>query len=153
MYVIHIPQHKKHRRYVSISAELIRTITLLVLEGVFFLMKAHYVWTYLALHIMDLYLSQMATHSSILAWRIPWTEEPGGLQSTGSQRVGHDWATSLHFTSCYQKNSICTTCAGHIPFSSTNKTQPGPWAIKLELIVDLEEKEIVWSVRTGKEVL
>ena len=39
----------------------------------------------------------MATHSSILAWRIPWTEEPGGLQSTGSQRVGHDWATSLHF--------------------------------------------------------
>ena len=37
----------------------------------------------------------MATHSSILAWRIPWMEEPGGLQSTGSQRVGHDWATSL----------------------------------------------------------
>ena len=37
-------------------------------------------------------------HSSILAWWIPWTEEPGGLQSTGSQRVGHDWATSLHFT-------------------------------------------------------
>ena len=35
----------------------------------------------------------MATHSSILAWRIPWTEEPGGLQSIGSQRVGHDWAT------------------------------------------------------------
>ena len=37
----------------------------------------------------------MATHSSALAWRIPWTEEPGGLQSTGSQRVGHNWATSL----------------------------------------------------------
>ena len=35
----------------------------------------------------------LATHSSILAWRIPWTEEPGGLQSMGSQRVGHDWAT------------------------------------------------------------
>ena len=33
---------------------------------------------------------EMATHSSILAWRIPWMEEPGGLQSTGSQRVGHD---------------------------------------------------------------
>ena len=32
----------------------------------------------------------MATHSSILAWRIPWTEEPGGLQSMGSQRLGHD---------------------------------------------------------------
>ena len=37
----------------------------------------------------------MATHSSTLAWKIPWTEEPGGLQSMGSVRVGHDWATSL----------------------------------------------------------
>ena len=33
---------------------------------------------------------EMATHSSTLAWRIPWTEEPGGLQSRGWQRVGHD---------------------------------------------------------------
>ena len=37
----------------------------------------------------------MAPHSSTLAWRIPWTEEPGGLQSMGSLSVGHDWATSL----------------------------------------------------------
>ena len=37
----------------------------------------------------------MAPHSSTLAWKIPWTEEPGGLQSIGSRRVGHDWATSL----------------------------------------------------------
>ena len=36
---------------------------------------------------------EMATHSSILAWRISWTEEPGWLQSTGSQKVGHDWVT------------------------------------------------------------
>ena len=36
----------------------------------------------------------MATHSSILAWRSPWTEAPRGLQSTGLQRVGHDWATA-----------------------------------------------------------
>ena len=34
---------------------------------------------------------EMATHSTVLAWRIPWMEEPGGLQSRGSQRVGHDW--------------------------------------------------------------
>ena len=33
---------------------------------------------------------EMVTHSSLLAWKIPWTEEPGGLQCTGSQRVGHD---------------------------------------------------------------
>ena len=38
---------------------------------------------------------EMVTHSGILAWRIPWTEEPGRLQSTGSQRIGHDWVTSL----------------------------------------------------------
>ena len=36
----------------------------------------------------------IATHSNILAWRIPWTEEPGGLQSMGLQRVGHDWASN-----------------------------------------------------------
>ena len=37
----------------------------------------------------------MATHSSTLAWKIPWMEEPGSLQSMGSLRIGHDWATSL----------------------------------------------------------
>ena len=39
---------------------------------------------------------RMAIHSNILAWRIPWTEEPGRLLSTGSQRVGHDWVTNTH---------------------------------------------------------
>ena len=38
----------------------------------------------------------MAPYSSTLAWKIPWTEEPGGLQSVGSQRLGHDWVTSLY---------------------------------------------------------
>ena len=39
---------------------------------------------------------EIATHTSILAWRIPWIEEPGGLQSMGSQRVRHNWATNTH---------------------------------------------------------
>ena len=43
----------------------------------------------------DLLEKEMAPHSSILAWKIPWMEESGRLQSMGSQRVGHDWATSL----------------------------------------------------------
>ena len=44
----------------------------------------------------------MAPHSSTLAWKIPWTEEPGRLQSMGSLRVGHDWVTSLSlFTFMY----------------------------------------------------
>ena len=38
----------------------------------------------------------MATQSGILAWRSPWTEEPGGLQSMGSQTVRHGWATNTH---------------------------------------------------------
>ena len=47
----------------------------------------------------------MATHSSIFSWKIPWTEEPGGLQSMGPQRVGHDWAT---FTvTFFPKRSHC----------------------------------------------
>ena len=40
----------------------------------------------------------MATHSSIVAWEIPWTEEPGGLHFTGSQRVRHDWVTECAHT-------------------------------------------------------
>ena len=43
----------------------------------------------------DLLEKEMATHSSILAWKIPWMEEPGRLQSMGSQRVWHNWVTSL----------------------------------------------------------
>ena len=57
---------------------------------------------------------EMATHSSILAWRIPWMVEPGGLQSMGSQRVRYDWATSLSLYQfiglprwCSHKESAC----------------------------------------------
>ena len=58
----------------------------------------------------------MATHSSVLAWKIPWTGEPGRPQSMGSQRVRHDWATSLEcFQYCeYYEFSDCiyTWCIG-----------------------------------------
>ena len=50
---------------------------------------------------------EVATYSSTLAWKIPWTEEPDKLQSMGSQRVGHDWATSLSlFTFWFQFSSV-----------------------------------------------
>ena len=53
----------------------------------------------LSFHINCSYFSEkeMAPHSSTLAWKIPWTEEPGGLQSVGLLGVEHDWATSLSF--------------------------------------------------------
>ena len=52
---------------------------------------------------------EMATHSSFLAWRTPWTEEPGELQSTGSQRVRHDWATSLSLSNFEVCNVVLLT--------------------------------------------
>ena len=48
----------------------------------------------------------MAIHSSILAWRIPWTEEPGGLQSMWLQRVKHDWATNTEWVVALQNYSL-----------------------------------------------
>ena len=53
----------------------------------------------------------MAPHSSTLAWKIPWTEEPGGLQSTGSLRVGHDWATSLSLSCIGDRNGNPLQCS------------------------------------------
>ena len=49
---------------------------------------------------------EMVTPSSILPRRTPWTEEPGGLQSTGSQRVGHDWLSLSHTWSHLPPNSL-----------------------------------------------
>ena len=59
-------------------------------------------WTFVGKVMALLFniLSIMAPHSSILAWKIPWTEEPGRLQSMGSLRVGHDWTTSLSLFTC-----------------------------------------------------
>ena len=61
---------------------------------------------------------EMATHSSILAWNIPWMEEPGRLQSMGSQRVGHDWATSLHLSGASSSGFL------HVEFP-----QCSPWGV------------------------
>ena len=62
---------------------------------------------------------EMAIHSSILAWKFPWTEKPGRLQSMGSQRVGHDWVTyiSLSVYSCHLF-SLSSASIRAIPFLS-----------------------------------
>ena len=59
---------------------------------------------------------EMATHSSTLAWIIPWTEKPGRLQSMGLQRVRHDWATSRHF----KHDKIQSTIKVKSPSETTN---------------------------------
>ena len=59
---------------------------------------------------------EMATHSSTIAWKIPWTEEPGRLQSMGSQRVRHDWVTSLHFNVLFRASvSLWIFCLDDLP--------------------------------------
>ena len=69
----------------------------------------------------------MAAHSSTLAWKIPWTEEPGRLQSMGSRRVGPDWATSLslftfHFHAL-EKEMATHSCV--LAWSLPGTAQPG----------------------------
>ena len=59
--------------------------------------KLFIVWYINVNHLLSPTEKAMAPHSSTLAWKIPWTEEPGGLQSMGLLRVRHDWATSLSF--------------------------------------------------------
>ena len=54
----------------------------------------------------DLLEKEMATHSSILAWKIPWMEEPGRLQSMGSQRVGHDFTFCPTFGGIFPKSKF-----------------------------------------------
>ena len=71
---------------------------------------------------------EMATHSIILAWKIPWTEEPGGLQSKGSQRIRHDWETEhtcreVSMSQCLSRDSffICKRlelCTFPVTFSA-----------------------------------
>ena len=60
-------------------------------------MQETWVWSLGWEHPLE---EEMATLSSMLAWRIPWTEEPGGLQSMWSQRAGHEWVANIHTSIC-----------------------------------------------------
>ena len=63
----------------------------------------------------------MPTHSSILAWKIPWTEKPGGLQSVGSQGVGHDYSTKHSTAPNKVKFTICQPCHNKVTFACRKK--------------------------------
>ena len=66
----------------------------------------------------------MAPHSSTLAWKIPWTEEPGRLQSTGLLRVGHDWVTSLSLSCIGEGNGNPLQCS-----CLENPRDGGAWCV------------------------
>ena len=75
----------------------------------------------------------MATYSSILAWRIPWTKEPGRLQAMGLQRVGHDWVTNFHFhTLCETEDGI----QGRFHHQAKGRTYYAFLDIRIGFIID-----------------
>ena len=104
-------------------------------------------------------LGREATHSSILAWRIPWTEDPEGLQSIGSQRVGHDWSDGAHTHSYIytQKHThihiYITECAVHLKLTQhckpiifqLSKIRRTSWRKKLSSWATSEVQEFAWS--------
>ena len=67
----------------------------------------------------------MAPHSSILAWKIPWTEEPARLESMGSQRVGHDWATSLSLFHFHALEKEMATHSSVLAWRIPRTAEPG----------------------------
>ena len=85
----------------------------------------------------------MATHSSTLAWKIPWMEEPGRLQSMGSRRVGHHWATSLSlFTFMHWRRKLQPT-----PVFLPGESQ-GRWSLvgcRLWGRTELDTTEATWQ--------
>ena len=67
----------------------------------------------------------MATHSSTLAWKISWMEDPGRLQSMGSLRVGHDWATSLSPSHFHALEEEMATHSGVLAWRIPGTVGPG----------------------------
>ena len=82
---------------------------LVILLSDFKLTSRH--WSDLPVNMQIFLLLNYCCYSSTLAWKIPWTEEPGGLQSMGSLRVGHDWATSLSLSCIGEGNGNPLQCS------------------------------------------
>ena len=104
---------------------------------------------------------EMATHFSIPAWRIPWTEEPGGLQSMGSKRVGHDWATNTNTLENKNKDNFRqkenTTHMGSSSSHSTEEALNSPFiqfpedgdVIRMDCWVNFQEiQNMMWDYST-----
>ena len=96
---------------------------------------------------------EMATHSSIVAWRIPWTEEPGGLQSMGLQRVRPDWATLLtyllntkHRCSIQDRTSLVAQMAKNLPGMQEIQVWSLGWEDPLEKEMAIHSSILAWRI-------
>ena len=78
---------------------------------------------------------EMATHSNTIAWKIPWTEEPERLQSMGSQRVRHDWVTSLSLSGTIINLIKPRLCSLWPP--------PGNWIVRVTVGVQSDEEHAI----------
>ena len=92
----------------------------------------------------DLLEKEMATHSSTLAWKIPWMEEPGGLQSMGSQRVGHDWATS-------RWASLVAQMVKRLPAMRETQVRSMVWEDPLEKEMATHSSTLAWKIPWTEE--
>ena len=86
---------------------------------------------------------EMAIHSSTIAWKIPWTEEPGRLQSTGSQRIGYDWATSLTYR--------IAQLVKNLPAIQESLVQFLDWEDPLEKEMEIHSSTIAWKIPWTEE--
>ena len=95
-------------------------------------------------------------YSSILAWRTPWTEEPGGLQSTGSQRVGHDWVTNFHFftfPSLVYWASLVALMVKNLPAMWEAWVRSLGWEDPLEKGMNTDSSILAWKILSTEDSL
>ena len=86
-------------------------------------------WTQIPFLSQEEPLEEMVTHFSVLAWKIPRTEEPGDLQSMGPKRVGYDWATEPKY---HHKNHVSSV--GYILEGGFFQVPKGNWEMKMPLV-------------------
>ena len=86
---------------------------------------------------------EMATHSSLLAWKISCTEQPGGLQSMGLQRVGHDWATNTYLLMLKDRVEIDIIISSYTYFWVLNDQKS--WIIWIRILTWCKEHHILFT--------
>ena len=97
----------------------------------------------------------MATHSSILAWKIPWTEEPGGLQSMGSQRVGHNGVNNNKMGFSGGSDGKESTCnvgdLGSIPGLGRSPGEGSNYPLQYSCLENSTDRGDWWAIVHGVE--
>ena len=87
----------------------------------------------------------MATHSSVLAWRILWTEEPGGLQSMGSRRVRHDFTFTFHFHALEKEMATHSAFLPGKSYGQRSLAGYNPWGHKEFVMTEATEHIVLWA--------